>query len=131
VFIADTGNHRIRRIAPDGTISTVLGDGVAASSGEGRPATTFPVHSPLGLACDAIGNLFVTSSTTVRLVPADASGVVDGSGEVQTIYGGPSAATFPASVTRCLTGLAVIDATTVEVIDSCTGLLVALHRQPR
>jgi cysteine-rich repeat protein len=131
LFIADTGNHRVRRVAA-GTnmISTVLGVGVAASSGEGFPATTFPVHAPLGLACDAIGNLFVTSTTTVRLVPANASGVVDGTGEVQTIYGGPPYETFPASVTTCLTGLAVVDSSKVQVVDSCTGLLVELRREP-
>jgi sugar lactone lactonase YvrE len=132
LFVADTGNHRVRRIeAATGAITTVLGDGTAASSGDGLPATTFPVHAPLGLACDALGNLFVTSTTTVRLVPANASGVVDGSGEVQTIYGAAPATTFPERVTRCLTGLAVIDDTTVQVTDSCTGLLVSLHREPR
>lgn len=130
LFIADTGNHRVRRVAAGtNTITTVLGDGVAASSGEGRPASTFPVHAPLGLACDGVGNLFVTSTTTVRLVPANASGVVDGTGDVQTIYGA-APRTFPASVTTCLTGLAVVDATKIQVVDSCTGLLVELRREP-
>lgn len=130
LFIADTGNHRVRRVAAGpNTITTVLGDGVAASSGEGRPASTFPVHAPLGLACDDVGNLFVTSTTTVRLVPANASGVVDGTGGVQTIYGAAPRA-FPASVTTCLTGLAVVDATKIQVVDSCTGLLVELRREP-
>jgi sugar lactone lactonase YvrE len=132
LFIADTGNHRVRRVAnTTGGISTVLGDGTAVSSGEGSPATRFPVDAPLGLACDAIGNLFVSSTTTVRLVPADGNGVVDGTGEVRTIYGALPRDTFPASVTRCLTGLAVIDATTIQVTDSCTGMLVELRRARR
>jgi DNA-binding beta-propeller fold protein YncE len=90
LFIADTGNHRVRRVAAgSGVISTVLGDGVAASSGQGAPAWLFPVDSPAGLACDARGNLAVTSRTTVRLLPAaialgEVDGVVDGSGPVQT-----------------------------------------------
>jgi sugar lactone lactonase YvrE len=131
LFVADTGNHRVRRVtAATNIISTVLGDGVPASSGEGHPASAFPVRAPLGLACDALGNLFVTSTTAVRLVPADANGVVDGTGIVETIYGAPPTDTFPASVTRCLTGLAVIDATTVQIVDSCTGLLVELTREP-
>src|SRR5262249_21338082 len=41
LFIADTGNNRVRRIDATGTITTVLGDGVAASSGEGTPSRTF------------------------------------------------------------------------------------------
>jgi sugar lactone lactonase YvrE len=132
LFVADTGNNRIRRVAAStNVISTVLGDGTAASSGEGEPATSFPVDAPRGLACDALGNLFVTSTSTVRLVPADANGIVDGSGAVHTIYGAPPATSFPASVTRCLTGLAVVDATSIEITDSCSGLLVALHRAPK
>jgi sugar lactone lactonase YvrE len=129
VFIADTGNNRVRRIAAaTGTISTVLGDGSVSSSGQGSPASSFPVEAPLGLACDATGNLFVTSTATVRMLPADASGVVDGSGPVRTIYGLPPRTSYPAAVTRCLTGLAVIDTTAVQVTDSCTGLLVELDR---
>jgi cysteine-rich repeat protein len=132
LFVADTGNHRVRRVAAGtNAISTVLGVGVAASSGEGAPASTFPVNAPLGLGCDAIGNLFVTSTTTVRLVPANSNGIVDGTGDVQTIYGAPPRDTFPASVTTCLTGLAVVDATAVQVVDSCTGLLVELRRAPK
>ena len=131
LFIADTGNHRIRRVASgSGVITTVLGDGVAASSGEGGPAWTFPVDTPRGLAFDAQGNLMVTSSTAVRLLPADGDGVVDGNGAVQTIYGAAPRDTFPALATGCLTGIAVIDATTVHVADACSGLLVELWRQP-
>jgi hypothetical protein len=131
LFVADTGNHRVRRIASGGqTISTVVGVGVAASSGAGSPASTFPVDAPAGLDCDAAGDLFVTSTNALRLLPSDANGVVDGQGEVQTIYGGSPADAFPASETRCLTGVASVDATTVEVTDACTGLLVALHRVP-
>lgn len=128
VFIADSSNNRVRRIIASGVISTVLGDGVPASSGEGFPSRTFPVDRPRGIACDAFGNLYVTSSTTVRLVTADDSGVVDGSGAVQTIYGEPPRDAFPASVTSCLTGLAVTGPASVQVADACTGLLVELTR---
>lgn len=129
LFIADTGNHRVRRIV-GGQIFTVLGDGVPASSGEGAPARTFPVDAPRGLACDAFGNLFVTSTTAVRLLTAADTGIVDGSGGVLTIYGAPPRDTFPSAITTCLTGLAVISSTTVQVADACTGLLVELTRTP-
>jgi hypothetical protein len=99
------------------------------SSSEGSPSNTFSVDAPLGLACDALGNVFATSRNTVRLLPATDGGVVDGTGPVQTIYGKPPRASFPASVTRCLTGIQVIDSTTARVADACTGLLVELHRQ--
>jgi sugar lactone lactonase YvrE len=132
LFVADSGNHRVRRIdGASGVITTVLGDGVAASAGEGTPATAYPVDDPRGLACDANGNLYVTSTTAVRLVSADDHGVVDGSGPVETIFGTSPADAFPANVTRCLTGIAVSDPTNVEITDSCTGMLIAIHRQPR
>jgi sugar lactone lactonase YvrE len=130
LFIADTSNNRVRRVTSAGTITTVLGDGVPASSGEGEPAQTFPVDGPRGLACDALGNLFVTSTTTVRLLPASDAGIVDGEGVVQTIYGALPRTTFPSAVTGCLTGLAVTSPTTVQVSDACTGLLVELARVP-
>ncbi len=131
LFIADAGNHRVRRVeSGSGVITTVLGDGVAASSGEGAPADTFPVDDPQGLACDAFGNLFVSSSTTVRFLPATDDHVVDGTGPVQTIYGAAPRDTFPALATSCLTGVAVVDATTTWVTDRCAGLLVELWRQP-
>jgi cysteine-rich repeat protein len=125
LFIADTGNNRVRRIA-SGVISTVLGDGVPASSGEGLPARTFPVDGPRGLACDTFGNLFVTSTTTVRLVTASDAGIVDGTGTVKTIYGAPPRDEFPSSITSCLTGIEAIGATTLQVTDACTGLLLRL-----
>jgi DNA-binding beta-propeller fold protein YncE len=128
LFVADTGNHRVRRIAAGtGVISTVLGDGVPASSGEGAPATTFPINAPRSLACDARGNLFVTSTTTVRLLPSDAGGQVDGSGPVETIYGASRVA-FPEIVTACLSGLSVVDAKTVQITDACSGVLIQLER---
>jgi cysteine-rich repeat protein len=132
LFIADTGNNRVRRIDATGSITTVLGDAVAASSGEGTPARTFPVDAPRGVACDTVNNLFVTSSSTVRLLPAtdptQKPGFVDGSGAVQTIYGKPPRTAFPSTVTDCLTGIAVTGPLTLQIADACTGLLVQLDR---
>jgi hypothetical protein len=85
----------------------------------GNPAKTFPVDGPRSLACDDFGNLFVTSTATVRLLPATDDHVVDGNGAVQTIYGAPPRDHFPASVTSCLTGLAVTGPTHVQVADAC------------
>ena len=130
LFIADTGNNRVRRVdeAVTRTITTVLGDGVAASSGQGTPAKSFSVDKPRGVACDELGNLFVTSSTAVRLLAAtEGDHIIDGSGDVQTIYAPPSDH-FPTSATGCLAGLAVIGPTAIQIADSCNGLVVRLDR---
>jgi poly(3-hydroxybutyrate) depolymerase/sugar lactone lactonase YvrE len=55
VFIADTPSHRIRRVAPDGTITTLVG--------EGGTATSVPVGTPEGMAIDRVGNLYVADPT--------------------------------------------------------------------
>lgn len=130
VYIADTANNRIRRVAA-GTkiISTVLGDGVPGSAGEGAPSVSFPVNRPLGLACDKDGNVFVTSTNSVRLIAANAANIVDGTTAVTTIYGAPPRTSFPQDVTRCLTGIQIVDGTTVQVADACAGLLIELRRE--
>ncbi|HUS32999.1 MAG TPA: hypothetical protein VMZ53_31065 [Kofleriaceae bacterium] len=132
MFIADTGNNRVRRLENVGsgseTISTVLGDGVFASSGEGSPARTFPVAAPRGVTCDSFGNVFVSSTTTVRMLAAGDNGVVDGAGNVFTIYGAPPRVSFPSSVTTCLTAVASTGSTTLQISDRCTGLLIELVR---
>ncbi|MEZ4364832.1 MAG: SMP-30/gluconolactonase/LRE family protein [Kofleriaceae bacterium] len=136
LYIADRDNHRVRRVeAVTGIISTVLGVGTASSAGDGTPATTFPVNAPAGLACDAAGNLFVSSTSTVRLLPAaiglgEVTGVVDGSGPVLTAFGGPPRDSFPASSATCLTGVAIVDTDTTWVTDACAGTLIELWRQP-
>ena len=99
LFVADTGNNRVRRIAHgSNTITTVLGaGGLAASTGEGAPARALPVDAPRGLACDASGNVLATSTDTVRLLAADDAHVVDGSGPVTTIFASSKARCRPAA----------------------------------
>jgi sugar lactone lactonase YvrE len=131
LFIADSGNQRVVRVARgDGSdvVTTVLGDGTVSSSGEGAPSRIFPVANPLALATNARGDLFLTSSTVVRLLPANNAGVVDGAGDVLTIYGRAPRDTFPEERTQCLSGLAVPDDSHVRVVDACAGFLVELTR---
>jgi cysteine-rich repeat protein len=129
IFIADTGNQRIRRIAAaTGIITTVLGFGVAAPAGQGAPAVNFPVDTPLGITCDAGNNVYTTSTTAIQMMPASDLGVVDGGGEVQTIYGAPPRNTFPSSEMACLTAIVSVDDINLQIADACSGLVVQLTR---
>ncbi len=73
LYIADTNNHRIRKVGTDGNISTFAGSGEASSSGDGGPATSAAMNSPEGLTIDSAGNLYVadTASHRVRKISPD------------------------------------------------------------
>jgi sugar lactone lactonase YvrE len=70
VYIADLGNNRIRKVKPDGTITTVAGNGTAGYSGDGGAATNAQLNGPKGLTLDVAGNLYIgdTSNNVVRKV---------------------------------------------------------------
>ncbi len=59
VFIADSGNNRIRKVTPGGTISTYAGNGTYGYSGEGVRRNTAQLATPYGVAVDAAGNLYI------------------------------------------------------------------------
>ena len=59
LFFADGGNNRVRRISPDGIITTVAGNGSYGFSGDGGPATSTQLSTPRGLAVDNADNLFI------------------------------------------------------------------------
>jgi uncharacterized protein (TIGR03437 family) len=73
LFIADTLNHRIRKVASSGAISTVAGTGQAGTCGDEGPAAAACLNAPSGVAADDNGNIFIadTGNHVVRQVTAD------------------------------------------------------------
>jgi RHS repeat-associated protein len=67
VLIADVGNHRIRRVDPDGTIATIAGNGVAAFSGDGGPATAAGLDTPSAVVPLRDGGLLIADAGNARL----------------------------------------------------------------
>ncbi|MBU6401718.1 MAG: SMP-30/gluconolactonase/LRE family protein, partial [Verrucomicrobia bacterium] len=76
LFIADQGNNRIRKVQPDGIITTVAGDGTAGYSGDGGAATNASLNQPAGLAVDAAGNLFIADQGNSRVRKLDTNGIL-------------------------------------------------------
>ena len=76
LYIADSGNERIRRIDPSGAITTVAGTGVTGYSGDGGPATAAQFDGPRSLAGDAAGNLYVADDNNHRIRRIDPAGLV-------------------------------------------------------
>jgi uncharacterized repeat protein (TIGR01451 family) len=70
LYIANTANRVVRKMAPNGTISTVVGNGTAGRSGDGGPATSAQLTGPTGVAADSFGNLYVADGS-IRKVGAD------------------------------------------------------------
>jgi sugar lactone lactonase YvrE len=73
LFIADTGNNRIRKVGTNGIISTVAGNGTQSYSGDDGPATNASFNFPSSLALDAVGNLFIADSENYRVRKITAS----------------------------------------------------------
>ena len=59
VYIADTGNDRIRRVDTSGTITTYAGTGLSGSSGDGGPALAARLNGPYGVAVGADGSVYI------------------------------------------------------------------------
>jgi len=58
LYICDTNNHIVRRVAPDGAISTIAGAGKRGYSGDGGPATKAELNEPYEVRFDRRGNMF-------------------------------------------------------------------------
>jgi uncharacterized protein (TIGR03437 family) len=75
IYIADTGNNRIRQVTPDGLIHTIAGQNSAGFSGDGGPAASAQISAPGGLLLDGAGDLYFadTGNNRVRCLVAQAA----------------------------------------------------------
>ena len=118
LYIADAGNHRIRKVDPTGIISSVAGNGSSGFSGDGGPALQASLAQPSSVLVDGQGNLYIADygNHRVRVVRGDGRIVtVAGSGSTQFSGDGGFATLagvrFPTSIaTDGAGGLYVADA---------------------
>lgn len=76
LYISDTGNNRIRRVSPTGTITTLAGNGGAGFSGNNGPAVNAALNGPEGVAVDSAGNVFILDSNNLRVRKVSSTGVI-------------------------------------------------------
>jgi sugar lactone lactonase YvrE len=67
---------RVRKVAPDGVITTVAGTGVAGYSGDGGPATSAQVRDLTGLCLDGSGNLYLADRSDHRIRKVSPAGII-------------------------------------------------------
>ncbi len=85
LLIADSGNDRVRRVSEAGIITAVAGNGLGSYSGDGSAALTAKLNTPIGLAVDSAGNVYIGDAGNARLRKARPSG------EIITVAGGNGA----------------------------------------
>ncbi|MEL6923353.1 MAG: NHL repeat-containing protein, partial [Bacteroidota bacterium] len=106
ILVADEWNHKIRRVTPDGVVTTVAGDGIIA--GDNGPAASASFNFPWDVTVDANGNIFVADGYNyqIRKISPEGevtsyagapqqSGATDGEGEEATFSGATSVAVSP------------------------------------
>ncbi|MFF9410829.1 NHL repeat-containing protein [Streptomyces anandii] len=105
LYIADYSNHRVRKVAPDGIITTVAGNGQGGFVSDGGPAVATKIYYPWGLAVDEADNLYIADRYNHRVRKVTSNGVITtvaGNGQPGYIAdGGPAVATtlhYPSSV---------------------------------
>jgi uncharacterized protein (TIGR03437 family) len=111
IYLADTGNHRIRRIFGTGVVTTVAGNGAAGFNGDG-PGQSTQLSSPAGICLDAAGSLYIADTGNNRVRKQTSDGIV-------TTIAGPDQLKGPR-------GVAVDAAGNVWISDTGNHRVVAL-----
>jgi hypothetical protein len=117
ILVADSAGNRIRRIAPDGTITTAVGTGTAGSVGDGGPATLAQVNGPRDVAVAPDGvTYFIADTGGNRIRRVDAGGTI-------TTVAGSGAAGFAGDGGSAT--LASLNGPSGIAVTSSTNLLIA------
>lgn len=92
IYVADTGNHAIRKISPQGVVTTLAGTGVAGF--RDGPGVQAQFNGPVGVAADASGNVYVadTYNDRIRVIRADGHVITLAGGEKPGYQDGPGSA---------------------------------------
>ena len=67
LYIADSGNNRVREVSRTGRITTIVGSGSPGAGGDGGAAITAQLFAPEGLAIDSAGNLYIADTGNNRI----------------------------------------------------------------
>jgi sugar lactone lactonase YvrE len=132
VYIADTDNHRVRRVSPDGKIVTFAGNGMASDSGDGGPAERAGLNTPTAVEMDANGDLYIADLRNHRIRRVSAGVITTVAGDGRAGFagdGGPASKARLDSPAELAIGpdrqLFVLDSTSRRIrrIDLASGII--------
>jgi sugar lactone lactonase YvrE len=102
LFVADMQNHRIRKVTPDGIITTIAGNGKPGFGGDSGQATSAQLNTPRSISMDNAGNLYIADTANYRIRKITPAGIIttiagngqggfsgDGGSAVSAQLGGP------------------------------------------
>lgn len=127
VYIADSGNHRIRRVDSNGIITTVAGSSgpYGGFAGDGSLAANAQLNTPIGLVADHLGNLYIADAGNARVRRIDPQGIITtvaGSGVTSgcfaDCYSGDGGRAILAQLSRGVQGLVVDSAGNLYIADT-------------
>ena len=77
LYIADTGNGRLRKVTPAGFITTIAGTGTPGMGGDGGPAALAQLPDPIGITLDSLGNIYITDDVANSVRRISTAGIID------------------------------------------------------
>ena len=125
LYVADTGNHTIRKVTPEGVVTTLAGKAGECGTADGKiiadPKITARFCGPRGIAIDKSGNIYVadTGNSTVRKITPDGlvSTVAGTPGIKQTVTGAlPGTIAPPLSITMIDDNRLAVTTSNAEVL---------------
>jgi streptogramin lyase len=123
LYVADTGNHVVRRIArATGIVTTVVGTGTPGDGGDGGPATAAQLRAPRALAFGPAGDLYIadTGNHRVRRVERETGVVTTVAGSGTPGFSGDGGASSQARL-QSPSGLSVSPSGTYYIADHVNG----------
>ena len=76
LYIADQGNHRIRKVGSDGIITTIAGTGQPGDDTDGMPATQARLNTPMDVKVDAAGRIYIADTLNHKVKRVGTDGVI-------------------------------------------------------